>query len=420
MMRAPFFEHSGDFPAVLSAAVISASPSGVLADQTQKFRLSDNANFLALIDKFFCATVLAAFGVTRQQGYVLVSDYQQGDFFGDTCSYSDACTSSISAGFDARKTKFPCEASDMPIKRATLVAFNCDRRLKRFRGLCSWSREFSKCFPGMIFRHKDNLSGSICVLTGVMVLKIKVEEVLEVGQSVSAIPLKLWPRPLRNGNAINPCGSKFWQTIAITGTVKGAFVKATVLHQCISFEEGAQNLDCFGESRFPGNFGFVNPVKVGIEIIKAIFGVDQQGCAFNAIGMVHKSKANLADAGWIGVRGFDIEGNKAKCLIKFIKKTKIIFLMWLQNLSFGWVVWGFWMSSQRWLQVRGIELGFFSAKEALEKLQSNNLSSFKMKIVQSIVDRNRAVPFLSRSHHDKLMVACDLHPDTAPKMLGLA
>ena len=26
----------------------------------------------------------------------------------------------------------------------------------------------------------------------------------------------------------------------------------------------------------------------------------------------------------------------------------------------------------------------------------------------------------SDAKHDKLMVACDLHPDTAPKMLGLA
>jgi len=114
----------------------------------------------------------------------------------------------------------------------------------------------------------------------------------------------------RDGHAVVPVGAQGWQVIAPTGLIDRLFVEIAVLYKKVSLKECAQILNCIVEGGLPFDGLLVDPMEVDVEVFELDFRVNQEADRMDEASVGNEGKAKLADAGCVGVGGFDVNSNE--------------------------------------------------------------------------------------------------------------
>lgn len=294
----------------------------VCVDDRQEFRLSENSDFMSLVDQFVCLSVLSALGFPFGQNKILITNDEQRDLFADARLDGDACTRCDFGRLGSRKGQFAGKARNFTKQLASFVAFCRGRLLVRFLGglgFCGFwpgGEYVPKFLRTFVLGHQDNLCGSFGVFGGIMVLKVQIQSRFQVCQPVTAIPLEFWPCVLRDPDTVMPFGAQFRDTVAFASTIDSAFVELAVLDQDVPTEKTAKRLNHLGKRRVTFDRAFVDAVKVNVEGVKSHFRVDQKAECVNVACISHHGQAELTDTGCVWVCSFHVQRNEAKCLLQ--------------------------------------------------------------------------------------------------------
>lgn len=159
---------------------------------------------------------------------------------------------------------------------------------------------------------QDDLRCGARILSRVVVSEIKVQNLLEVAQTMPAIPLKFRPCPPCNFDTVRPAKIRGVSSIGTAGGVHGLLVEIAVLDQMVARQNWKQLVQHLIKSRGARNMIRANPVQPDVERIKIRAGFHQCRVGINPVIRPDAGQPDLANAGGVCACGFHVQRNEAK------------------------------------------------------------------------------------------------------------
>lgn len=296
-------------------------PNSSAFNQRHKFGFSKDADLLACRNELICSPVFGALLMAIEQRQVLVTNNQQGHLLAYAGLHRDSRARCASSCFCPGHGHLTGEASYMAKKRSILVPFQGDALCVVrfvFRSLVTLGELFV-VFSSFLLRQEHNLSSGLGVFSSIMVVKVKVEMRFQACEAVASIAFQFRPSLSSNRHTVMPMAFRIWQSIPSTGTFDCSLVKAAVLHQGVSLEEGPQRLNNLAKVRLATDRCRVDTMQVHVEFVEVGLRVNQKADGLNKALIRHQGEADLTNRRCVRVGSFHIYGDKAECLIEKVR-----------------------------------------------------------------------------------------------------